>query len=154
MKMTTAMKRAHARHRLDSSFEESGLQSGVPRPHSGWIRGIRDALGMSGTHLGARLGVSQQAIADLERSEQRETIRLDTLRRAADALDCDLVYALVPRTSLDEAVRQQAKRRAARLVDAASHQSRLEDQEVSSEDTDQMISDLAGRFLDRRDLWS
>jgi len=109
---------------------------------------------MSGTDLAVRMGVSQQAVADLESSEQRDTIRIETLRRVADALDCNLVYALVPRTSLDEAVRRQAKRRAARLVGEAAHHNRLEDQAISPEDTDQMINDLADRFLDRRGLWS
>jgi transcriptional regulator with XRE-family HTH domain len=60
------------------------------------------------------MGVTQSTVADLEASEVHGTIRLDTLRRAADALDCDVAYFLIPRTSLDEMVVSQARRKARR----------------------------------------
>ena len=123
-------------------------------PHRGWIRAIRDALGMSGSELAMRLGVRQQTVHDLEVSEQRRTIRLDTLARAADAMDCDLVYALVPRTSLEESVRSRARRKVADYLGPIAHHSRLEDQAISDEETEALLDDLAERFIDRRGLWS
>lgn len=89
---------------------------------------------MSSTELATRLGVSQQTVPDLERSELHDTIELETLRRAADALDCDLAYFLLPRKSLDEAVKAQARRKAARYLGRVAHHSRLEDQTVSDDD--------------------
>ena len=109
---------------------------------------------MSASDLATRLGVSQQNVAELERSEVRATIRLDTLRRAAEALDCDLVYAIVPRTSLEEAVRAQARRRAMRLVRPVAHHGRLEDQEVATVDLEAQLVELATQFEDRRGLWT
>lgn len=109
---------------------------------------------MSSTELAARMGVSQQTVPDLERSELRNTIKLETLRRAADALDCDLAYVLLPRTSLDEAVKAQARRKAARHLGPVAHHSRLEDQSVSEVDADAQLDELAARFIDRQGLWS
>ena len=122
-------------------------------PHRGWIRATRDALGMSGSELAIRLGVRQQTIHDLELSERRRTIQLDTLARAADAMDCDLVYALVPRTSLEETVRSRARRKAAEYLGPIAHHSRLEDQAISDGETEALLDDLAERFIDRRGLW-
>ncbi len=100
------------------------------------------------------MGVSQQTIPDLERSELHDTIKLETLRRAADALDCDLVYFLLPRASLDDAVKAQARRKATRLLGQVAHHSRLEDQAVSADDAAAQLDELAARFIDRRGLWS
>lgn len=127
---------------------------GEPRPHRGWVRAIRDALGMSGAELAARMGVGQSTVAEMERREVDDTVRLDTLRRAADALDCDLVYVFIPRTTLDEAVRAQARRKAARLLGPVAHHSRLEDQVVDPADAEAQIDELAAGFIDKRGLWS
>ncbi len=101
-----------------------------------------------------RMGVRQQTIHELERSEKRLTIQLNTLARAAAAMECDLVYALVPRTSLEESVRSRARRKAANHLGPIAHHSRLEDQAISDEDTEALLDDLAERFIDRRGLWS
>lgn len=118
------------------------------------MRAIRDALGMSGAELAARMGVRQQTIQDLEQSELHETIKLETLRRAAIALDCDLVYALVPRQGLDIAVKAQARRKAADHLERVAHHSRLEDQAVDETDEASQLDALAAEYIDRRGLWS
>lgn len=145
---------AQARRQLDARLQRFRPLVGEARPHKGWVRAIRDALGMSSTELAARMGISQQTVADLERSELHDTIKLETLRRAADALDCDLTYVLVPRTSLDDAVRAQARRKAARHLKPVAHHSRLEDQSVGNDDAAAELDDFASRFIDRRGLWS
>ncbi len=109
---------------------------------------------MSSRELADRMRVSQQTIPDLERSEQRVKIKLETLQRAADALDCDLVYFLRPRRSLDEMVRLQARRKAAQHLGPVAHHSRLEDQTVTAADADAQLDDLAAEFIDRRGLWT
>ena len=116
---------AQARSRLDDRLDAARSVAEQPRPHGGWIRAIRQALGMSGREFADRLGVTQQTIPDIERSEQRDTIKLETLRRAAAALDCDLAYVLVPRRGLDELVTQQARRKAVEHLGPIAHHSRL-----------------------------
>ena len=145
---------SQARSRLDPRLQQLRPLASEPLPHRGWIRAIRDALGMSSSELAARMGVIQQSISDLEGSEVHDTIKLETLRRAADALDCDLVYFLLPRTTLDEAVNVQAQPKAAKLLGSVAHHSRLEDQAVSDDDTTVQLNELAAGFIDRRGLWS
>jgi predicted DNA-binding mobile mystery protein A len=98
---------------------------------------------MSSAELAGRMGVGQSTISELESSEVRGTIKLDSLRRAAGALDCKLVYFLVPRTSLDDAVRAQARRKAAELT-TADHRPRTESD----------IDELVEQLVDRPGLWS
>jgi predicted DNA-binding mobile mystery protein A len=73
----------------------------LTQPPTGWIRTIRTALRMSQAELATLLSINQKSLHALEASEAKKTIRLDSLEKVADALDCDLVYALVPRDSLE-----------------------------------------------------
>ncbi|HHN74256.1 MAG TPA: mobile mystery protein A [Acidobacteria bacterium] len=141
-----------ARHRLDERLRTIRPEE-IPRPHRGWIRAVREALGMSARELGRRMGVTQQSVVDFERSEQRSTIRLDTLERAAAAMGCELVYAIVPRTSLEETVQGRAREMARRLLASVEHHSRLEDQSVSDADLAVQIDEIAADLVDRRGLW-
>ncbi|MXX01212.1 MAG: mobile mystery protein A [Acidimicrobiia bacterium] len=138
---------------MDERYRRLDPLSQMLRPHRGWIRAVRDALGMSGAELGHRLGISQQRVAALEQAEIQLSIQLDTLARAADALNCHLVYALVPRTSLTEAVKAQARSKATQILLRAAHHSRLENQ-AGSDSLDARIEDLAETFVDRRGLWN
>src|SRR5688572_27610558 len=56
----------------------------------------RVARGLSQKELAELCGTTQSAIARLERGERPP--RIDTLLRLADALDCELVVELRPRT--------------------------------------------------------
>lgn len=148
------MNRGEARRSLDKRVDRIRSIADEPRPHRGWIRAIRDALGMSSTELAGRLGISQSRIPDLEQREVNGSIRMNTMERVADALDCDVVYFLVPRTTLNEAVASQAHRKAKGTVEAVAQHSRLEDQEISAEDTTRQIDEIAASWIDRRGLWS
>ena len=107
---------------------------------------------MSTTELAARLGVTQSRVSAIEQGEKAGTIKLDTLRRVANALDCDLLYALVPRTTLSDAVRRQAQRKAAAQLRSVQHHMRLEDQAVASDDDE--LEEVVQELIDRRGLWS
>lgn len=145
---------SQARRRLDARIDRIRPLASEARPHKGWIRAIRDALGMSSTELAARMGVTQPAVTSIERSELHDTIKLETLRRAADALDCELVYFLIPRTTLEESVQRQARYKAAQHLEPVVHHSRLENQATTAEETAQQLDELASRLADRRGLWS
>ena len=129
----------------------------VARPKAGWIRAIRSALGMTGAQLARRLGVTQPTIADWERRETEDAITLSTLRRVADGLGCDLVYAFVPRAGDLEAVRSaQAMKIAHREVARASHSMALEDQGLSERARGRQVQALTRELLrgPARRLWS
>lgn len=108
---------------------------------------------MSGGDLARRMGVHPSRISAIERGEREQTLKLDTLTRVADAMQCELVYALIPRTSLDGIVADQSRRRAVRHLRNVIAHSRLEDQEVTPDDLEAQIEDVAFEFRSRRDLW-
>ena len=96
--------------------------------------------------MGKRIGITQQSAARLEKNEANDAITLKSLRKAAEALDCRLVYALVPNEGgLRDIVRKQALRKARDIVDPVDHSMMLEAQDVGNkqEKTDQLADELA-----------
>src|SRR5277367_3546106 len=140
------------RELLDGHFEEWQPLRALARPPRGWVRAIREALGMSAAALAARMGTTAGAVTRLEQSEAGDRIRLDTLRRAADALECDLVYLLVPRRPLHTVVRDRARELAHWQVTAVEQTMSLEDQATGQ--TQEMEDQLTQQLLDRGGLWS
>lgn len=125
-------------------------------PAGGWIAAVRQAIGMSVAQLADRLGISRTSLAKMEQREVDGGITLDALRRAADALDCDVVYAIVPRTgSLERVVKSRADLIAGVLVGRAGHSMSLEAQTVPDEETTAQQKVIARRLLAEwpRDLW-
>src|SRR5580700_12271517 len=102
------------------------------RPPKGWLRAVRDALGMTTAQLGRRLGVSQPRIVELEQSEVSGSVTLNTLQRAAEALGCRLVYTLIPERPLTETVRERAELITERQLKAVEQTMRLENQSVKN----------------------
>ncbi len=124
-------------------------------PKHGWIHEIRTALGMSTHQLARRIGVSQPVVAKYEESEVGGSITLNTLRKTAAALECDLVYSLVPRTSLKEILKARARQVAQRMVQRVSHSMDLEGQRVSDKEIAIQVDELATELLLKRPraLW-
>ncbi len=141
-----------SRELLDGHFDEWQQLRALSRPPRGWIRAIREALGMSAAALARRLGTTAGAVTRLEQSEAADRIRVDTLRRAADALDCELVYLLVPRHPLAAVVRDRARELARSQVAAVEQTMRLEGQATG--DTKEMEDDLTEQLIAQGGLWS
>jgi predicted DNA-binding mobile mystery protein A len=115
---------------LDKRFSSLRPLAKGARPPKGWLRAIRDALGMTTAQLARRLGVSQPRIIELEQSEVSGGVTLNTLQRAAEALGCRLVYILIPEKPLTETVSERAELIAERQLKAVEQTMRLEDQSV------------------------
>ncbi len=98
------------------------------------------------------MAVGQSTISGIEHSETRGTIKLDTLRRAAAALDCDVIYYLVPRTSLEDTVRLQARHKAQEQLDAETQPPPTEGEDGAA--TADRLDELALRHVDRKGLWA
>lgn len=101
------------------------------RPSRGWVRAIRDALGMTTAQLGARMGVSQPRIVELEKAEIHGAITLHSLERAAEAMNCRVVYALVPMKPLTQTLQERAEGMARQQLTSVEQTMRLEDQAVN-----------------------
>ena len=108
---------------------------------------------MTAQDLAGRMDVSQPSVTRLERSERDNGVRLDTLMRAADALECDLVYALVPRRSLDDMVTEQARRRALERVRQVAHSMALEDQAIADDKLAKQVEVWTEFYRTQPGLW-
>ena len=124
-------------------------------PRGGWVRAIREALGMSAQQLGARLRVKRQTIGNLERSEADGKISLDSLNRVAKALGCRVVYALVPEKPLEEMRRERARLVAEAVVKPVLHTMRLEAQSISRREEQRQKEELVQKLLqgNPKKLW-
>ena len=136
-----------ARRQISESL--SHFRSTPALPRAGWIEAIRTALGMTGRQLAARLKIAPSGVTRLEQRERDGGLTLSALRRAAEALDCELVYALVPRHSsakagysFDEIIAARAKVVAEREMISVAHSMALEDQAVRP-------SELAAQVAER-----
>jgi predicted DNA-binding mobile mystery protein A len=141
-----------ARLSLDVRMSRLGPPEKYTPPYTGWVRAIRDALGMSAMDLGQRMGVSGSAIGALERNERDGTARLDTLRRAASALDCTLVYAFIPNSTLEHTRRHRAEQLARHQLSHVATTMALEDQAVAIDQN--RLNDQVDRILESGRLWA
>jgi len=120
---------------LDATLARLACMRAVQRPAKGWLRAIREALGMSGRQFARRLGVSAPWITALEKKELTGSVTINTMRQAAESLDCVFVYAVIPRESLEAIVRKRAEVLAEKRLARVSHSMLLEAQQLS--DTEQ-----------------
>lgn len=141
---------------LDERLRALRTFANTSRPRGGWIRAVRQALGMTQPQLAARLGLTRQSLNDLEKAEAGGRITLESLERLAQALGCRLTYAIVPAAGSLAATRaQRAEAIADQQLKAISHSMKLEAQGV----TEKEIARQRGRLVDEllrgssRKLW-
>lgn len=132
----------------------SQLKDACP-PVKGWIRAIRKALGMSGVQFAKRLGVSAPRIAVLEKAEVSGSVTIRSMRQAAEALDCVFVYALVPRTNLNDSIRRQAQELVRERLKRSSHTMLLEDQQLPDDAMRKALNDAVEALVESMpgNLW-
>jgi len=150
--MKKAQSASASRAALDERLQEFGSPERYKTPVRGWIKAIREALGMSTAQLAQRLGVKQPTVTAFEQSELRETIELATLRRVAAAMDCTLVYAFVPNKPLESIVRERARAYARRRLEPIEHSMLLEDQGVAPQKTEAALDEIV-REANPRLFW-
>lgn len=126
------------------------------KPRSGWVRALRETLGMTNVQLARRLGrKAPQTIEAMQENEITETIKLRTLRELADALGCRLVYALVPIKPLDEMRHDRARVLATELLRTVSHSMKMENQGVSEKEEARQLERQIQKLLsgNPKHLW-
>lgn len=138
--------KALARKHLESRLAPLRERVELARPPRGWIRAIRDAYGMTTRQLAKRMGKSQPVIVEMEKGEARDSLTLSSLRQAAEALDCTLVYALVPNAPIEDLREKRARMIAAQRLSRASHSMALENQGLDSkaqeQERERLVEDL------------
>jgi len=119
----------------------ASLQKVAPPP-TGWIKAIRNAIGMSMLQLGNRLSITKQSVQDIERREKDGSITIKALREAARALDMQLVYGFVPNDgSLELLIERKAKELATQIVMRTNNSMKLEDQENTKQRIEKAIQE-------------
>ncbi|MEN8188379.1 MAG: mobile mystery protein A [Thermodesulfobacteriota bacterium] len=147
------------RHLVRKQLEKTltGLSSlqRTPRPTGGWLRAIREALGMSGRQFAHRLRVSPSRVTNLEQSERSGGVTLKSLQQAAHALDCVFVYAVVPRKSLSATIHKRAESLAQHRLQRVAHTMLLEEQQLSPDEQRQAFEAEVERLMLEmpKELW-
>ena len=119
---------------------------------TGWIRSVRQSIGMTLSKLGAACEVSTPTIAQAERGERDGKITLQTLRRAAAAMNCEFIYQFVPKSDMNEFIEQHAYEKAKRILLNADLHMSLEDQQIRS-DLEPRIQQLKKKLIKEGKVW-
>lgn len=140
-----------AYEQLDKRFARlKPFSTEAVRPSRGWIRAIREALGMTTGQLATRLGVHQPRVVELERGEATGNITIKSLERAAEAMGCRLVYTLIPEEPLADTIHKRASLIADRQLASVQQTMRLEAQEVTDKSQQKDAHEkLVGNLLRR-----
>ena len=144
-----AQDRVTARRQLDKRLKLLRNKDLFARPPRGWIKAIRESLGMTTRQLAKRIGIVQSRAVEIENAEVKGSITLNSLERAARALDCELVYVLMPRKPLETMVEERATRIAKRRLKQAAHNMALEDQSTSEEDRKEQVKELTRQIVQK-----
>ena len=115
----------------------------ITRPQQGWLKTIREYLGMTTTQLAKRLEISQPRIVAIEKNERN--VKISTMERIADLLDCDFIYAFIPRENIDDIIYNQAKKKAQKILNKVNKNMSLENQLAK---TDELLKDIIEELLD------
>src|SRR6185437_7385367 len=151
--MRAAERSAQARRELDRKFTEADLEPIRAAPRLGWIRAVRGALGMSQAVLAGRLGVSAAAVNKLEQAERHGGVTIRKLAEVASALDCTLVYALVPRSTLEQTVTNQARSVATDMLGYVARTMALESQGIGDEREREAVDRYARQLISSGNVW-
>lgn len=116
-------------------------------PKTGWIKTIRETLGMNTRQLGNLCNVSSERIIRIETDEVEKRTTLATMQKVAKAMNCRLVYALVPEEGIIEFIEKTAKDKAKLELEEISHHMELENQKVSNESMKDQIEILTDELI-------
>lgn len=134
------------RKQLDGFFV--GLKAlNLSRPKKGWVREVREALGMSMQDLASRMGAIKQLVDQIEKNELTGKVTLTSLQKTADAMNCDFVYFLVPRTNLEATIDFQAQKIAEEILSDVNNTMKLENQALSIKAQKEAVEKLKKKIL-------
>jgi predicted DNA-binding mobile mystery protein A len=124
-------------------------------PQSGWIRAMRDALGISSLQLGNRAGIDQSRVSRLENAEKNGNLKISSLQKIAKGLGMQFVYGFVPAGSLEKMVNARAREIATERMKRLNGTMRLEKQGLSAEDQKKALEDMTEKLLveQPKDFW-
>jgi predicted DNA-binding mobile mystery protein A len=143
------------REQLDKKlvFLKDFASAGMPQ--QGWIKTIREALGLSARQLGKKVGLDQSRISRLENAEKGGNLKLASLQKIARSLNMKFVYGFIPEDSLEQMVKNQAKKIVLKRMKRLNNTMRLEKQGLSNEEQKRVLEDMIEKILieQPKDFW-
>ena len=140
------------RRQVSRNLEALKQELEVVRGIKSWSEYMRLALGMTVSQLAKRLGLKQPAVSGLEKREIEGRLSINNLKKIANAMDCDLVYAFIPRQPVEKIVYDQAKMKVTQSMERAETHMELEDQKVLL-DKNERMEDLIEEKIYSKYLW-
>ena len=136
---------------LDKKTSDLKSAKNIVLQSSGWIKTVREAIGMTVSQLAARLGVTQPRITKMEFNE--DNLKLSTMKKAAEAMNCEFVYYFKPRTTFQNLVDEQAQKKAAEVLKTVNVNMALENQEIAE---DKAVKDFASDLINKKikQIWN
>jgi predicted DNA-binding mobile mystery protein A len=134
---------------LDKQLSSIKPTLNFARPICGWIKTIRNALGMTSHQFAKRIGISQARVSAIEAGEPEDSLTLKTVKEAAAALNCKFVYFLIPEKKFEEIVNEQAIKFIKSNTKLVAHSMKLENQGISSSDSDDFTKILVEEILQK-----
>lgn len=128
------------------------LRPMLMHPQKGWIREMRQALGITLAKLGDLCGLATPTIAQAERRELEGKLTLETLRKTAEAMNCELTYSFIPKSDMTEFIEKKAYEKAKRILNVADIHMSLENQKVTS-DMEIRILRLQKKLIAEGKVW-
>lgn len=130
---------------LDKKTSDLKSTKNIVPQSSGWIKTVREAIGMTVSQLAARLGVTQPRITKMESNE--ENLKLSTMKKAAEAMNCEFVYYFKPKTTFQNLVDEQAQKKAVEVLKTVNVNMALENQEIAE---DEAVKDFASDLINTK----
>ena len=130
---------------LDKKTSDLKSAKNIVPQSSGWIKTVREAIGMTVSQLAARLGVTQPRITKMESNE--DNLKLSTMKKAAEAMNCEFVYYFKPKTTFQNLVDEQAQKKAAEVLKTVNVNMALENQEIAE---DEVVKDFASDLINTK----
>ncbi|MDD6970130.1 MAG: mobile mystery protein A [Treponema sp.] len=130
---------------LDKKTSDLKSAKNIVLQSSGWIKTVREAIGMTVSQLAARLGVTQPRITKMESNE--DNLKLSTMKKAAEAMNCEFVYYFKPRTTFQNLVDEQAQKKAVEVLKTVNENMALENQEIAE---DEAVKDFASDLINTK----
>lgn len=130
---------------LDKKTSDLKSAKNIVPQSSGWIKTVREAIGMTVSQLATRLGVTQPRITKMESNE--DNLKLSTMKKAAEAMNCEFVYYFKPKTTFQNLVDEQAQKKAAEVLKTVNVNMALENQEIAE---DEAVKDFASDLINTK----
>ena len=136
------------RKQIDEKLKRFSAVSHSPPPKKGWLKAIREALIMTAEQAAVRVNTKRQVWLKAEEGEAKGTVSLNTLRKYAAALNCRVVYAIVPQEeSLEVILKKRAREVAVQVMNLTRHTMALEEQDISDAERERQIDEIADQLM-------